>query len=402
MNSEQPKQSIWSPLKLPLYRALWIGICLSNLGYWMQTTTASWLMKEWSNEDPLLVSLVQTSYFLPTVVLIVFAGTLADIFNRKTLLILANMWMMASAALLAIIIYQGSTNPLILLLLSALLAIGFALNQPTQSAIVPEIVGIKNIGPAVSLYSIANNGARVLGPAIAGILVPIVSGAAVIATNAVSYLVLLGVLFSWKRTSRPPQKKTTKFFQLLLEGFHFAARSRPFRTLLIRGGLFFGVTSIILAMMPMLVKDVEQYGFIFGCFGLGAIVGAVNYTNLSHKFSRNKIVTMSILIHAIALILLGIVNSAVLMSAILLIAGTAWFFVMSALQISAQLILPDEMRGRGIAILNMILMSGYAIGSPIWGTTALLTNPSLSMIIAGTTSLLFLLATQHMIFPKDQ
>jgi MFS family permease len=402
VNSDNLRESIWTPLKLPLYRAMWIGICLSNLGYWMQSTTASWLMKEWSDGDPFLVSLVQTAYFLPTVILIVFAGTLADIFNRKHLLILANLWMMTSAALLAIIIYQGSTNPLILLLLSALLAIGFALNQPTQSAIVPEIVGIKNIGPAVSLYSIANNGARVLGPAIAGILIPIISGAAVIAMNAGSYLLLLGVLFFWKRISSPPRKKTIKFFTLLLEGFSFVRKSSSFCTLIIRGGVFFGVTSIVMAMMPMLVTNVEQYGLIFGCFGLGAIIGAVNYASLSNKFSRNTIVTVSILIHGIALILLGIVKNAVAMSLILLVVGTAWFFVMSALQISAQLLLPDEMRGRGIAILNMTLMSGYAIGSPIWGITALVTSPSLSMIIAGLISLLCLFITRHLAFPANK
>ena len=132
MNAEDDTQSttsIWSLLRLPLFRWIWIGICLSNLGYWMQTITAAWLMKDWTNGDPILVSLVQTAYFLPTVLLIVASGTLAETFDRRRLLIVANTWMMMAAALLAILIFMGNKDPIMLLALSGLLAVGFALNQ---------------------------------------------------------------------------------------------------------------------------------------------------------------------------------------------------------------------------------------------------------------------------------
>ncbi|MBT5240159.1 MAG: MFS transporter [Rhodospirillaceae bacterium] len=396
-----PDTSIWSLLRIPLFRWIWIGICLSNLGYWMQTITAAWLMKDWTNGDPILVSLVQTAYFLPTVLLIVAAGTLADTFDRRRLLIFANIWMMVAAALLAVLIFMGNKDPVMLLALSGLLAVGFALNQPTQSAVVPEIVGQKNVPYAVSLYSVANNGARVLGPGIAGVLIPIVGGAALIGMNAATYVFLLAVLIWWRRTPQAADTSGESFLSAMGTGFRFVRQSDRLRTVMLRGGLFFAVTSIIIAMMPMLVPNSADYGLVFGCFGMGAITGALNYGRLSIRYSRNSIVLGAIIIHAVMLVLLSATTNSYAMGAILLCAGTAWFFVMSALQISAQLILPNEVRGRGIAILNMTLMAGYALGSPVWGTVAAFTTPRTSMLIAGCLSLIFLALTYRMPFPQD-
>jgi len=380
---------------------MWIGICLSNLGYWMQTITAAWLMKEWTKGDPVLVSLVQTAYFLPTVLLIIFSGTLADRLDRRKLLIFANIWMMISALWLAGLVAMGNSNPVMLLSLSALLAIGFSLNQPTQSAIVPELVGIKNIPHAVSLYSIANNGARVLGPGLAGILLPIIGGAAVISINAATYLFLLTVLILWKRSSRAAETKNESFIKSVLSGYNFVKTSQEFKNILIRGSLFFLITSIILALTPMLVENSENYGIVFGCFGIGAIVGATNYARLASYYSRNNIVKRAVIIHAIMLVILSISSNTIVMSFSLLVAGTSWFFVMSALQISAQLILPENFRGRGIAILNMTLMLGYALGSPLWGSMAVITSAKTSMLIAGITSIFILIMTHRFSFPED-
>ncbi len=367
----------------------------------MQTITAAWLMKEWTNGDPLLVSLVQTAYFLPTVLLIVAAGTLADTFDRRRLLIVANTWMMVAAAALAVLILMGSQDPKMLLALSALLAIGFSLNQPTQSAVVPELVGLQNVPFAVSLYSIANNGARVLGPGLAGVLLPVIGGAAVIGLNAATYIFLLAVLVWWRRKPQAADTSGGSFLKAIKTGIDFARGSEQFRTVLLRGGLFFAITSIILAMMPMLVPNSEDYGLVFGCFGLGAIVGALNYGGLSRRYSRNTIVLGAIIIHASMLMALGLTSNPLIMGPLLLIAGTAWFFVMSALQISAQLILPNTVRGRGIAILNMTLMMGYALGSPLWGVIASVTSPQTSMILAGALSLVFLALTYRFPFPQD-
>ena len=151
----------------------------------------------------------------------------------------------------------------------------------------------------------------------------------------------------------------------------------------------------------MLVPNSADYGLVFGCFGLGAIAGAVNYGRLSKRYSRNTIVLGAIIIHAAMLALLSATENSIAMGALLLCAGTAWFFVMSALQISAQLILPNSVRGRGIAILNMTLMTGYALGSPLWGTVAALTTPRTSMLIAAGFSLFFLMLTFRMTFPQD-
>ncbi len=145
----------------------------------------------------------------------------------------------------------------------------------------PEIVGIKNVPYAVSLYSVANNGARVLGPGIAGVLIPIIGGAAVIGVNAATYVFLLAVLIWWRRTPQAADTTGESFLSAMRTGFRFVRQSDRFRTVMLRGGLFFSVTSIILAMMPMLVPNSADYGLVFGCFGMGAITGALNYGRLS-------------------------------------------------------------------------------------------------------------------------
>jgi predicted MFS family arabinose efflux permease len=140
---------------------------------------------------------------------------------------------------------------------------------------------------------------------------------------------------------------------------------------------------------------------VFSFFGLGAIVGALSYATVAARFSRDRIVAFAVAGHALCLLALAASAQIAVMAALTAVIGFAWFFVMSAMQIGAQMILPDAVRGRGLALLNMVLMSGYALGSPLWGAVAARTSPDTALIIAAIVSLLVLALTGRMALPQD-
>ena len=393
--------SIWTPFRITLFRNLWFAVMLSNMGYWMQNIAASWLMKTWTQGDPLMVSLVQTAMFLPAMLFILPAGAVADVVDRRKFLIFAQVWGMTAAGILAVLVLVGHQNPWTLLLLTSMLALSWAMNTPTQSSIWPEVVGRAQLPKAISLYSVANNGARILGPALAGVLIPVIGASMVISVNAASYILIIVVLVFWKRTVGAAASLQGGFWKIARGGIEFARVSSEFRNVLIRGGLFFIVAAIMLAMLPVLITDPNHFGIIFGCFGLGAIVGGLNYAWVAQRLERNTVVGIAIIVNATCIMVLGLTSNVAIMGLLVLVAGTAWFFVMSALQISAQMILPDAVRARGIALLNMVLTAGYALGSPIWGTLAYYTSPKVTMIVAGAVSIVFLFMTYRKELPLD-
>ncbi len=382
----------------------WIlgGLLLANTGYWMQTVAAAFLIREWTGGDPVMVSLVQSALFLPAVVMMIPAGVLVDMFDRRRVMIFAQCWMMSMAAAISALVISGITNPWLLLALLAMVAVGFALSTPAQSSIWPELVGIKEVGNAISLYSMTNNGARLVGPAVAGALIAGVGVANAVAVNAVAYLAVIAALVMWRRPVPPKRKEPMTLRGALWGGFSFAAGSPPFRNLLVRGGIFFIVASIVLGVFPVKVLKADDFGTVFSFFGLGAILGALNYPRAAARFSRATLVSLAIATHAAGLIGAAATDFVPLLCVLTCLIGFAWFFVMSSVQVGAQMVLPDEVRGRGLAVLNLILMSGYAFGSPLWGAVARATTPDQALVIAAVVSLSALALTFRLRLPGDE
>ena len=395
------RTAIWAPFAAPDFRRLWTAIFISNIGYWMQTVAAAWLMRQWTGNDPVMVSLIQTALFLPAVLILLPAGALADLLDRRRYMMFSQGWMALAALALAAMILLGLHSPIGLLALLALLAVGFALNMPVQSAIWPELVPRHVLPQAVSLYSISNNGARLIGPALAGAVLPLIGAATVVALNGLSTLGVIAVLLMWRRSASQVARAKESGLALLAGGLRFAAGSRTFRAVLLRGGAFFIVTSIILALLPVKVTRPEDFGTVFSFFGLGAVAGALSYGRVAARFSRNRIVAVAIAVHAFCLFGLSANAQVPVMSVLTGGIGFAWFFVMSAMQIGSQMVLPDALRGRGLALLNLVLMTGYALGSPLWGFVAARSSADSALRIAATISLAVLALTLRMRLPED-
>src|SRR5579862_1668084 len=195
--------SAWSPLRLPLFRNRWLASLVSNLGSWMQDTSATWLMALLTT-SPLLIALMQTAASLPVLLLGLPAGATADIFDRRRLLIFWQTWMLAAAAALSVLTFGGGIGPATLLSLTLVLNLGAAMNNPAWQAIVPELVPRSELAAAISLNSAAYNLARAVGPALGGLTMAAfvsarIGGGVSFLLNAASFLFVIVVLYQWKR-----------------------------------------------------------------------------------------------------------------------------------------------------------------------------------------------------------
>src|SRR5258707_12460918 len=180
----------WDPLRRPVFRDLLIASIISNTGSWMQDTAGTWLMTSLA-ASPLLISLMQTAATLPVLLFGLPAGAMADIFDRRRLLLFWAAWMLVAAALLSVLTLTGWLGPCLLLVLTCLLNVGAAMNGPTWQAIVPELVPREQLPVAIALNSAAFNLARAVGPAAGGLAVAAFASA----------LLGAGVVFSLKALS---------------------------------------------------------------------------------------------------------------------------------------------------------------------------------------------------------
>jgi predicted MFS family arabinose efflux permease len=393
--------SLWAPLRRPAFRNLMAAMAVSNTGYWMQTVAAAYLMRLWTGGDPFMVSLVQTALFIPPALLLLPAGTWVDMMDRRKFMMFSQTWMMVAAGAITVMVLADVQSGWGLLALLAIFAVGFALNTPSQSAIWADMVGIKEVPQAIAIYSLTNNGARILGPSLSGVLIPLFGAVSVMAFNAISYIGVIAALWAWKAPERP-RAAPKPFLSLLFGAFAFARTSALYRAVLLRGGIFFTVSSILLALLPVKVPEADDFGTVFSFMGLGAILGVLSFQRITHGHSRGTIVSWAVGVNAVATISMAFVTTVPALGLLTCAAGFTWFFVMSSMQVGAQMVLPDEIRGRGLALLNLVLMGGYAFGSPLWGTVASFTSPDETLIIAGTFSMLALALTFRLALPENR
>lgn len=368
-NAVTPK-SVWSPLSVPRFRAFWAGMSLSTTAFWMQNIAVTWLMRDWTNGDPVMISLVQTALFLPVMLLSLPAGAIADMFDRKKFLIISQAWMMTAPLVIAVLVILDVRSPYALLAVTALLAVGNAMKLPTQSALIPSLIDKSRLPFAISLNSMAVNGGRIIGPAVAGFLLPLIGAMALFLGNSLIYLLYIGILVRLPPIDSQSDKSKVKFISGLVDLSRFVQATKSYRMVLIRGGLYFCVWSTILAIVPLLVENAAAFGILYGLFGLGAIVGASLYGYLSKIASRSASLTGGIALHAMSIGLLSVTQHFVLQAGLMAVIGVASFFIMTTLQVSTQMQIPDQIRGRGIALMTTVFMGTTALSSPIWGIVA--------------------------------
>ena len=366
--------SAWSPLRNALFRSLWIATIVSNVGSWMQDVGAGWLMTELSS-SPSMVALVEAADSLAIMLLALPAGALADIVDRRRLLIAIQAYLMVVAAMLGILTLFGAMTAWMLLGFIFALGVGGALMMPAWSAIVPDLVSRDELSSAVALNSVAINASRAIGPSIAGLLVAAVGPWLVFILNALSYIGIIAVLIGWRREHRKSTLPAERFMSALRVGMRFIWHADALQAVLIRGIGFFVFASATWALFPLIVRQElgrgpEIYGLLLTCIGVGAVGGAAFLPRVRARISRDALVAGASALYALAALALAYVQNLGLLAVAMLATGVAWISILSALQVAAQMMLPPWVRARGLAAFVVVLMGGMALGSILWGQVA--------------------------------
>ncbi|MEY4950061.1 MAG: hypothetical protein RL698_2272 [Pseudomonadota bacterium] len=369
-----PGPSPWAPLGHADFRSLWSASIASYVGTWVQGVAAVWLMTSLS-PSPGMTALVQTAASLPLVLFALPAGALADVVDRRRLLIASQAWMLFVAGALAGLAFAGRLAPSSLLGLTFALGIGSALTAPAWQAIQTELVPRPELPAAIALGSAAVNGARAVGPAIGGLMVSTLGTGAAFLLNAASFAVVIAVLLRWRRTTTTSELPREEVFGAMRSGLRFARHSPGLRSILARIGLFVVGASALWAILPVLARREMQlgaggYGLLLGGFGLGAIAGTVALPRLRAALGVDRAIDLCTLLFAAVLAVFATVPAPPVALLALVVAGLSWMAVLSSLNAAAQGTVPGWVRARALAVLLLVMQGGIAIGSATWGWAA--------------------------------
>lgn len=384
--SGQEPVSTWSPLRLSVFRWLWIATLASNVGTWMHDVGAGWLMTSLT-PSAVMVALVQTATSLPVFLLALPAGALSDIVDRRRYLIVVQVWMAMMAAFLAIISFLDAISAWLLIALTFAMGIGTAMTMPAWSAITPELVPRVQLQSAIALNSLGINVARAIGPALAGVIVSLWGTGAVFALNALSYLGVIWVLVRWRRQAPPSALPSERFLGALRGGLRFARHAPELQAAVIRGLGFFLFASASWALLPLVARSLvnggpQAFGVLVASVGVGAVAGALLLPKLREGVSRDALVAGATVLYAFSMLVLSFLHGLWPVALAMLTAGVAWITTLSSLQVAAQMALPSWVRSRGLAVFMAAFMGSMALGSLLWGKVADLTGISTSLQIA--------------------
>jgi MFS family permease len=384
-----------SPLEAFRYRTfalLWVATIVSNIGGWMYSAAAAWLMTSLT-KDAFLVSLVQVANSAPLFLLAMVAGALTDIVDKRRLLIWGESATAVLSGIFAAYVWLNWVTPLSLLWFMFLVSVCGALTSPAWQAVVPSLVPKEKLPGAISANSVGFNLSRAVGPALAGVIIGPFGIAAPFVINAVSNFGVIGVLTAWHEPkgaadALPPER----FGSAVGVGLRYAINSAALRQTFVRTIAFFLFASSYWALLPLVARlrvsgGPAIYGFLLGAIGLGAVGAAFVMPHWKRRFGADGLVTAASIGTAIALVLFAIAREPILALIASIVAGAAWICGVATLNVSAQLALPDWIRGRGLAMYMTVMFGSLTIGSAIWGQLATLTSLQASLFIAAVSIL---------------
>ncbi|MEM7236948.1 MAG: MFS transporter [Pseudomonadota bacterium] len=379
--------SAWAPFRSSSFAVLWTATVLSNIGTWMHDVGASWLMTELS-PSPAIVALVQAATTLPVSCFALLAGAIADIVDRRRLLIVINIAMAAVATVFTLLVAAEMVTPVLLLIFTFLLGTGFAFMAPAWQAVVPSLVTSPVLPAAVSMNSMGINISRAIGPALAGFLIVSVGLTVPFALNVVSVLCIVAALLWWRPEqatahSLPPEH----VLGAMKAGLRFAANSAPLQQTLVRAVAFFLFASAYWAMLPLIAKTVlgggaALYGVLLACVGAGAVLGALVMPRVRKRLGPDWTVAAGSLGTSLVLVLFAITPSEILAGIAAGFGGICWIAVLSSLNVSAQTALPNWVRARGLSVFLTAFFGTMTLGSLLWGQAAELYGIPTALLLA--------------------
>jgi MFS family permease len=319
----------------------------------------------------LMISLVQAATTLPVFLVILPAGALADMVDRRRFLLITQGWMVLAAGALGVLTLKHYVTPWVLLAFTFVLGLGAVMNDPAWQAITPEIISPERHAPAVALNSVGYNVARAVGPALGGLVIAAAGSGWAFLLNAASFFGVIFFLYHWKRPHYE-RLETGRVSEAIVAGLRYVRTAPVVRCVLVRTGAFSLGASSLLALLPILARPhgATGYGLLLGSFGLGALAGAAALPRLRRRMSVDGLVVFAILVFATMTFAAGWVLAFRWLCLVLFVSGTAWIGILACLNVAAQTMSPSSLRARALSLYILVLQGGMAVGSAVWGELA--------------------------------
>ena len=359
-----------SPLRYHAFLLILLGSLLSNFGNAIQSVGAAWQMTA-TGQSAEIVALVQSATNLPIMLLALPAGAWADMFDRRVVMLAAQIAMMLLSLLLAVLSFAGIASPAAIIGLTALLACGVACFNPALAASIGGIVPRVELAAAVALNILAFNVARSLGPAVGGAIVAVGGSKAAFVANALSYVAVIAILWRWRPDTPRPEIRP-KLLPAIAEGFRFAAGSPAIRTIMLRAFTFTITGSAAWALMPLVASDLLDqgsvtFGLLLGALGLGAVIGAASSTWFRARYSSEAIIRAAGLLYGLGCVSVALQPGLPVILVLLVVSGAGWVQALSGFSVAGQLWSPRPIVGRITAMVSSLTFGGIALGSLLWG-----------------------------------
>jgi MFS family permease len=365
--------TLWRPLRAPAFRNLLIADVVSDMGTFMQSVGAAWLMIS-LHAGPLYVALTQTASALPFFVFALPAGSIGDILDRRKLILFTEVWMASVAIVLTAATISGHMTPLLLLILTFALSAGDAFESPSWRAVLPELVSKEDLASASALNGIEFNFARAFGPALAGIVIAVSGVGTAFAINAVSFLGVILIIVRWKHHPRKRSTPPETLGGATAAAIRYVRYSPAVRTVLLRSGVGIFFASALLALLPSVAHSVDRsplgYGLLLGCFGLGALLGALAMQKARARWSADVVVSSGVLVFGLGTMAAATLHGLPALGASMLISGAAWIVFISLFNVIILNLAPDWVRARVLAVSMLVFQGAMAGGSAAWGALA--------------------------------
>ena len=375
MSESLKNTSTFTALRNPIFRKLWFASVLSGTCVAAHDCAATWVMSKLS-PSALFLSLMSTVASLPFFLFTLPAGALADIVDRRKLLWIMNVWLAVAAGLLAIFGSLGVLNPYIILICIFLIGIGFAFNAPSWTAIVPELLSDEELPSAATLGGLQLNISGILGPAIGGMLLPLIGANWVFTLNAICFLIVILAILQWKRKERPSKVPLENFFESFSTAIRYVRYAPGIQVVLARNILFAFFIALIPALIPVVgLKELRLTaagcGILFSSMGAGSVFGAIFVVPwVRARFSSNMVIVIANLVIAVVYLLMAFVRDQTIFMIVAAAAGIGWTMSASELWVAAQRAMPSWSRGRMNATVIMVSQGAMALGGVVWGVAA--------------------------------
>jgi predicted MFS family arabinose efflux permease len=397
-------RSALGPLRHPFFRALWLATLFSNIGTWVQSVGAAWLMTSLAPSAD-MVALVQAATALPALAFSLAAGAVADIWDRRAILLLTQGWMLLVAALLSVVTHLGLMTPTLLLVLTFALGAGNAFNGPAWQASVGELVPRDELASAVAINSVGFNMARSIGPAIGGLIVAAAGAEAAFLFNAISYLAVVVAVLLWKRDLPASALPRERLVGAIAAGLRYARQTPALRYALLRALVFGFAASAVWALLPLIAKhDIGggplTYGLLLGALGIGAVLGAVVIAPVRRAVGTGTMINLASVVFAATSLVLAYTTWLPAVFAVLVAGGAAWLATLSTFNVAVQTTVSAWVKARALSMYLMSVFGGMAFGSWIWGHVAEAFDVPAALAAAG--ALMLASMVLHLLSPRGE